>query len=103
MKLPSRPLSRRAVKKCFDRIPAGRWEYWFRHEKKNGIFELRVPGPFDRAYYHPQAIKQWVVAEGYYHPLDFEFETLAMNWCTPLQKEGVEETATVLASNSDDV
>jgi len=71
MKLPARPLSRRAIKQFFDRIPGEKWEYWFRHEKENGLFELRVKGPFDKAYYDGQAVKEWLLAEGHYHPKDF--------------------------------
>lgn len=70
MKIPSR-LSRRAVKQFFEKVPGAKWDYWFRHEKENGLFELRVPGPFDKAYYGGEAIKEWLLTEGVYSPKDF--------------------------------
>ena len=71
MKIPSR-LSRRAVKQFFKKIPDARWDYWFRHEKENGIFELRVEGPFEKAYYSGEGIKDWLLTEAQYSPDDFK-------------------------------
>ena len=70
-KLPTR-LSRRAVKQFFNKVPGPKWDYWFRHEKENKISELRVDGPFDKAYYSGEGIKEWLLAEGVYGPEDFE-------------------------------
>ena len=71
MRLPNRPLSRRAVKQFFVKINEAKWEYWFRHEKENGLFELRVKGPFDKAYYSPAGLRDWLLAAGVYRPEDF--------------------------------
>lgn len=70
MKLPAR-LSRKAVKQFFDKVSEARWEYLFRHEKENGIHELRVAGPFEKAYYSGEGIKEWLLTEGIYNPGDF--------------------------------
>ena len=70
-KLPIR-LSRKAVKLHFDRVPAAKWDYWFRHEKDNGLAQLRVDGPFAKAYYSGEGIRDWLLAEGTYGPKDFE-------------------------------
>ncbi len=70
-KLPSR-LTRRAVKQFFDKVPGPKWDYWFRHEKENGINELRVHGPFAKAYYSGEGLKEWLLVEGIYSPSDFE-------------------------------
>ena len=70
MRIPDK-LSRRAVKQFFPKIQEARWEYWFRHEKENGLFELRVKGPFEKAYYSGQGMKDWRLAEGHYSPEDF--------------------------------
>ena len=69
-KLPAR-LSRKAVKNFFDKVPGPKWDYWFEHEKRNGLRELRVPGPFKRAYYNAEGIKEWLLTEGVYKPEDF--------------------------------
>ena len=89
MKLPQRPLSRRAVKQFFDKIPAPKWDYWFRHEKENGIFQLRVKGTFDKAYYDGQAVKDWLLAEGHYHPKDFESAPPETHWLTPMRRQAL--------------
>lgn len=85
MKIPSR-LSRRAVKQFFDKVSGPRWDYWFRHEKENGLFELRVKGPFDKAYYSGEGVKEWLLAEAVYGPKDFN-ESVAVSalpeWLTP--------------------
>ena len=70
-KLPDK-LTRNAVKRFFTKVPSAKWDYWFRHEKKNGLFEIRVPGPFDRAYYSGQGVKEWLLTEAIYGPEDFE-------------------------------
>ena len=70
-KLPDR-LSRKAVKQFFPKISGARWDYWFKYEKDNGIHALRVDGPFDKAYYSGQGIKEWLLSEGHYSPSDFE-------------------------------
>ena len=70
-KLPSR-LSRRAVKQFFNKVPGPKWDYWFRHEKENGINELRVHGPFAKAYYNGEGLKEWLLAEAIYSPDDFD-------------------------------
>lgn len=70
MKLPQK-LSRKAVKQFFPKLSEVRWEYLFRHEKENGIHELRVSGPFDKAYYSGEGIKEWLLTEGTYKPDDF--------------------------------
>lgn len=70
-KLPDR-LSRKAVKQFFTKIPESRWDHWFKFEKENGIHALRVPGPFDKAYYSGPGIKEWLLSEGHYSPKDFE-------------------------------
>ena len=70
-KLPTR-LTRKAVKQFFNKVPAPKWDYWFRHEKENGISDLRVEGPFSRAYYSAEGIKAWLLTEGFYGPDDFE-------------------------------
>ena len=88
MKLPQRPLSRRAVKQFFDRIPGAKWDYWFRHEKENGIFDLRVKGTFEKAYYDGQAVKDWLLAEGHYHPKDFE-SAPEVGWLTPMRRQAL--------------
>lgn len=85
-KLPAR-LSRRAVKQFFDKVPEAKWDYWFRHEKDNGLFELRVKGPFDKAYYSGEGVKEWLLSEGAYSPKDFEAsaaETSAPEWLKPV-------------------
>ena len=69
-KLPAR-LSRKAVKNFFDKVPGPKWDYWFRHEKKNGLHELRISGPFKRAYYSGEGIKEWLLTEAVYKPEDF--------------------------------
>lgn len=80
MRLPDRPLSRRAVKQFFDKVPEAKWEYWFRHEKENGLFELRVKGPFDKAYYSPAGMRDWLLAEGVYKPTDFNVAPESGGW-----------------------
>jgi hypothetical protein len=70
MRIPAK-LTRRAVKQFFEKIPEAKWEYWFRHEKENGLFELRVKGPFEKAYYSGEGMKDWLLSEGHYHPEDF--------------------------------
>jgi hypothetical protein len=67
-----RPLSRRAVKQFFTKVAEAKWEYWFRHEKENGLAELRVKGPFEKAYYSPSGMRDWLLAEGVYKPEDFQ-------------------------------
>lgn len=79
MLLPNRPLSRRAVKQFFTKVAEAKWEYWFRHEKENGLAELRVKGPFDKAYYSPSGMRDWLLAEGVYKPEDFP-KVPAVNW-----------------------
>ena len=89
MKLPQRPLSRRAVKQFFDKVPAPKWDYWFRHEKENGLFELRVHGPFEKAYYDGQKVKEWLLAEGHYHPRDFEVAPREVSWMNPVRRQAL--------------
>ena len=72
MTKPPPKLTRKAVKHFFDKVPGPKWDYWFRHEKENGIMELRVKGPFDRAYYSTEGIKEWLLTEAVYTPQDFE-------------------------------
>jgi hypothetical protein len=79
MLLPNRPLSRRAVKQFFTKVAEAKWEYWFRHEKENGLAELRVKGPFEKAYYSPSGMRDWLLAEGVYKPEDFR-KFPAVNW-----------------------
>lgn len=89
MKLPQR-LSRRAVKQFFEKVPAPKWDYWFRHEKENGLFELRVPGPFAKAYYSGEGVKEWLLAEGTYGPKDFEepaHVSSAPEWLKPMVRK----------------
>lgn len=86
MKIPAR-LSRKAVKQFFDKVAGAKWEYWFRHEKENGLFELRVKGPFAKAYYSGEGIKEWLLAEGEYSPRDFQetaAESSAPDWLKPV-------------------
>ncbi len=71
MKLPA-ILSRRAVKRFFNKVPGPKWDYWFRHEKENQLHKLRVAGPFEKAYYSGDGIKEWLLTEGVYGPEDFE-------------------------------
>ena len=85
MRLPDRPLSRRAVKLFFDKVSEAKWEYWFRHEKENGLFELRVKGPFEKAYYSPTGLRDWLLAEGIYRPADFLTPPSGGGWSGPLQ------------------
>ena len=89
MKLPNRPLSRRAVKQFFDKVPAPKWDYWFRHEKDNGLHELRVEGPFEKAYYDGHKVKDWLLAEGHYHPRDFDVSPPEANWLTPMRRQAL--------------
>lgn len=84
MRLPQRPLSRRAVKQFFDKIPEARWEYWFRHEKENGLHELRSKGPFEKAYYDGMKVREWLLAEGHYHPKDLPDPPPEQSWTGPL-------------------
>ena len=85
MRLPDRPLSRRAIKQFFRKVPEAKWEYWFRHEKENGLYELRAKGPFDKAYYSPTGLKDWLLAEGVYPPEDFPTIPSSRGWTGPLQ------------------
>lgn len=76
MNLPS-SLSRNAVKAHFTKVSAGRWEYYFRHEKRNGIGSLRVDdGAFERAYYDTEKLKEWLIREAIYRTSDFEASEL---------------------------
>jgi hypothetical protein len=84
MKIPAR-LSRKAVKQFFDKVPSPKWDYWFRHEKENGLFELRVKGPFEKAYYAGEGIKEWLLTEGTYSPRDFEDKSATpQSWFNPV-------------------
>lgn len=89
MKLPTRPLSRRAVKQFFDKIPGPKWDYWFDHEKKNGLYELRVKGPLEKAYYDGHKVKEWLLAEGHYHPRDFQDAPPEISWLTPMRRQAL--------------
>lgn len=90
MRLPERPLSRRAVKQFFVKVSEAKWEYWFRHEKENGLFELRVRGPFDKAYYSPTALRDWLLAEGVYRPDDFaDAPPESGGWLGPVRRHAV--------------
>lgn len=79
MKIP-RILCRKAVKRFFNKVACQKWDYWFRHEKENGLHELRVPGPFERAYYSGEGIKEWLLSEGVYGPDDFEVPHISSSW-----------------------
>ena len=70
-RLPAR-LSRKAVKQFFNKVPAPKWAYWFEHEKTNGLHELRVAGPFKKAYYDSEGVRDWLLSEGVYKPEDFD-------------------------------
>ena len=69
---PPEKLTRKAVKSFFNKVPGPKWDYWFRHEKENGINELRVSGPFNKAYYSTEGLKEWLLTEAIYDPQDFE-------------------------------
>jgi hypothetical protein len=85
LKLPDK-LTRRAVKQFFEKIPEAKWEYWFRHEKENGLFELRVKGPFEKAYYNSEGVKEWLLTEGHYSPSDFIAAPDAGGWVGPVTR-----------------
>jgi len=78
-KIPDR-LSRKAVKLFFTKVPAPKWDYWFKYEKTNGLHELRVSGPFGKAYYSGEGIKQWLLSEGIYSPDDWDSMPLNNSW-----------------------
>lgn len=84
IRLPNRPLSRKAVKQFFSKIPEAKWEYWFKHEKENGLFELRAEGPFDKAYYDGRKLHEWLLAEGHYKPFDLLELPQKQNWVSPV-------------------
>ena len=70
-------LTRRAVKRCFEALTEGRWEWLFEHEADNGLAACRVDGPFKKAYYSTPRLAAWLITEGYYRPEDFERKTSA--------------------------
>ena len=71
MKNQPAKLSRKAVKRAFTKVSSQRWDYLFRHEAVNGIRELRVEGPFEKAYYGTQGIIEWLVTEAVYTADEF--------------------------------
>lgn len=85
MRIPAR-LSRNGVKQFFDKVPGAKWEYWFRHEKENGLFELRVKGPFEKAYYSGEGLRQYLCAEGVYGPRDFDHAPSERDWLGPVRQ-----------------
>jgi len=79
MRIPTR-LSRNGVKQFFEKVPSAKWDYWFRHERENGLRDLRVKGPFEKAYYSGEGLMQWLCAEGIYGPRDFDTSPPKRDW-----------------------
>ena len=86
MRIPAR-LRRNGVKEFFTKVSREKWDYWFKNERKNGLRDLRVKGPFERAYCSGEGLKQWLVSEGHYSPRDFDTSPPPRDWLSPVKQQ----------------
>ena len=72
MQVLPKKLCRNAVKAHFTKLRPETWDWLFAHEKKNGLYQLRIKGPFQKAYYRTEELIQWLIMEDHYVAEEFK-------------------------------
>ena len=74
-------LTRKALKRCFDNVSEKTWDYYYDHEKENGLAEFLISNGHRIVVYDSKGVIQWLISKGHYAPNEFQNQPkLSRHW-----------------------